>query len=84
MIKNIVWVQAGVRVRQHVNPLRRDLQVERGDLRWECVFSDPHLPLVVDVGCGYGRFAIKLAKQVVGVNVLGIEVRQPIIERATQ
>jgi tRNA (guanine-N7-)-methyltransferase len=77
-------MQAGVRVRQHVNPLRRDLQVVHGDLDWTNVFEDPSVPLVVDVGSGYGRFAIKFASQTPGVNVLGIEVREPIINRANQ
>lgn len=59
-----------------------------GPLPWAEVFADPTLPLVVDVGCGYGRFLLLLAKRerAAGLqrNYLGMEIRRPIIERANK
>jgi tRNA (guanine-N7-)-methyltransferase len=51
-----------VRVRQHVNPLVRELIVPAAPPTWGDAFADPTLPLVVDIGCGYGRFLLLLAK----------------------
>lgn len=52
------------------------------------MFEDPTLPLVVDIGCGYGRFLLLLAKRerAAGIrrNYLGMEIRRPIIERANK
>lgn len=67
------------------------------------MYKDPKLPLVVDVGCGPGRFVLKLAEEdaeaataeeegpeVTGAdataarNFLGLEIREPIVERALQ
>ena len=44
-----------LRVRQHVNPLsNRYNQVQPAPV-WADAFADPTRPLVVDIGCGYGR-----------------------------
>ncbi|KDD74872.1 hypothetical protein H632_c1019p0, partial [Helicosporidium sp. ATCC 50920] len=48
--------------RQHVNPLKKALQVPVPAPDWHAVFADPTLPLVVDVGSGYGRFLLSLVK----------------------
>lgn len=48
------------RVRQHVNPLRREHQQPTGPLDWRDTFTDPSRPLVVDLGCGPGRFLMLL------------------------
>lgn len=71
-------------MRQHVNPLKRELQIRHGPLDWAAVFDDPSLPLVVDVGSGYGRFAIKYVHETPGTNVLGLEIRTPTVDRANQ
>merc|ERR1712137_422569 len=61
---------------------------------WGDVFHQPDLPLVIDIGCGPGRFLLKLASsdssQWSGdaaehgrdFNFLGLEIREPIVERA--
>ncbi|KAL6621334.1 hypothetical protein ACP70R_033766 [Stipagrostis hirtigluma subsp. patula] len=44
---------------------------------WKDVFEDPLLPLMVDIGCGSGRFLIWLAKNSGEKrNYLGLEIRQ--------
>lgn len=51
----------GVRVRQHVNPLKKELQVPTEPPAWAEAYADPSRPLVLDVGCGYGRFLLALS-----------------------
>ncbi|OEL25094.1 tRNA (guanine-N(7)-)-methyltransferase [Dichanthelium oligosanthes] len=49
---------------------------------WKEVFEDPLLPLMVDIGCGSGRFLIWLAKNSgQRRNYLGLEIRQKLVER---
>jgi len=46
------------------------------------VFEDPLLPLMIDIGCGSGRFLIWLAKNSdQRRNYLGLEIRQKLVER---
>lgn len=68
----------GIRVRQHVNPLKRDLQVPAAPLAWEEVYGAASRPLVVDVGTGYGRFLLALSRAMPGHNMLGLEVRDQV------
>ncbi|KAK2078391.1 hypothetical protein QBZ16_003231 [Prototheca wickerhamii] len=76
------------RGRQHVNPLKLDLMSPPGPMDWPLLFSNPHLPLVVDVGSGYGRFCLAMAKveEEGGVphNYLGIEIRDAAVDRANE
>lgn len=71
------------RVRQHTNPLRRELQVPTPAPVWDDIYSDPSLPLVADIGCGYGRFLIALAMDPrwQGHNMLGLDIRKPLMDR---
>lgn len=91
-----------VRLRQHVNPLRKDFQIPTPAPEWERVYANPLRPLVVDVGCGPGRLLLKLAANEMAAaqeaqkveegadvvdtrrNFLGLEIRQPIVQRAVQ
>ncbi|MBI3724646.1 tRNA (guanosine(46)-N7)-methyltransferase TrmB [bacterium] len=68
------------RCRQHVNPLSFRAEVERPD--WEKVFPDLSRPLEVDVGCGKGTFLLARAASVPGRNLVGLEIRKPMVERA--
>mmetsp|Transcript_2516 Transcript_2516/g.16624 ORF Transcript_2516/g.16624 Transcript_2516/m.16624 type:complete len:311 (+) Transcript_2516:1115-2047(+) len=78
-------VSGGVRTRQHVNPLKRELQQPPPEVDWSRTFDDAKKPLVVDVGCGPGRFLLSWAKQdSQGLNYLGIDIRNPIIDRANR
>ena len=41
-------------------------------------------PLHLDLGCGPGRFGLRLAQARPGLNVLGVENRRFLVERARQ
>ena len=72
------------RVRQHVNPLRSTHQqpLELPD-RWpETFFKDPSLPLHLDIGCARGLFCLDFAEENPHVNILGLEIRRPLVELA--
>lgn len=47
---------------------------------WSEIYANPKLPLIVDVGTGYGRFPILAATQddQEDFNYLGTEIRQPV------
>ncbi|KAG1355464.1 putative tRNA (Guanine-N(7)-)-methyltransferase [Cocos nucifera] len=50
---------------------------------WKAVFQDSTLPLMVDIGCGSGRFLIWLAKNSPEPrNYLGLEIRQKLVQRS--
>ena len=83
------------RFRQHVNPLARKFQMETElDAEWpnDGTFSDPTLPLHIDVGCGKGGFLLELAKQRLESpnesegerNYLGLEIRPSVATFAKQ
>ena len=74
------------RFRQHVNPLARKYQMETElNKEWpnDGTFTDPSLPLHIDVGCGKGGFLLELAKLRQDTpnesegerNYLGLEIR---------
>ncbi|CAL5195352.1 unnamed protein product [Lathyrus oleraceus] len=72
-----------VRIRQHVNPLSSSFATPAQVPDWNQVFADPALPLMVDIGCGSGRFLMWLAKRTPKVrNYLGLEIRQRMVKRA--
>lgn len=72
-----------VRVHQHVNPLATYFrQLEVNPIEIEEIFADPALPLFVDIGCGRGRFLMKMAELEPKQNFLGLEIRAPIVEEA--
>lgn len=70
------------RVRQHVNPLAIEFKAPLGPVDWSSIYSDVYRPLIVDLGCGPGRFLLLLHKrhqqQAQQFNYLGIEIRQPV------
>lgn len=68
-----------VRIRQHANPLRANLQIPTKPLPWTDIFSDPTLPLWVDAGCGSGRFVLLSAKRnIAKFNYLGADIRSKV------
>ncbi|KAJ0989810.1 hypothetical protein J5N97_008166 [Dioscorea zingiberensis] len=72
-----------VRIRQHVNPLSSSFATPVKVPEWDQVFSDPSLPLMVDIGCGSGRFLIWLAKHFPECrNYLGLEIRHKLVQRS--
>lgn len=73
------------RFRQHVNPLRSEFQSPVDPLDWPAVYADPTLPLILDIGSGYGRFLLALAaERFPSHNCLGLEIRGTVIERANR
>ncbi len=72
------------RIRQHVNPLRRKFQHRITPPDWNEVYSNPNLPLHLDIGCARGEFLLKMAQLQPNTNFLGIEIRQPLVELASQ
>ena len=72
------------RIRQHVNPLRRKFQHQITPPDWNKVYSNPNLPLHLDIGCARGEFLLKMAQLQPDTNFLGIEIRQTLVELANQ
>jgi tRNA (guanine-N7-)-methyltransferase len=74
----------GVRVRQHVNPLKASLQSQAPVPAWTDVYASTARPLVVDIGCGGGRFDLMMAKKYPETNFLGVDIRAPLVERGNK
>ncbi|KAK3008277.1 hypothetical protein RJ639_013296 [Escallonia herrerae] len=80
---NLPDYELGVRIRQHVNPLKSSLLIPTQVPDWNEVFKDSTLPLMVDIGSGSGRFLLWLAKRnPSSKNYLGLEIRQKLVKRA--
>lgn len=74
-----------VRVHQHVNPLATYFrQLEVNPIEIEKIFTNPELPLLVDIGCGRGRFLLQMAENEPKNNFLGLEIRAPLVEEANE
>ena len=73
-----------VRIRQHVNPLRRKFQHQIDPPDWHQVYAQPNLPLHLDIGCARGDFLLKMAQLQPEKNFLGIEVRQALVQVANK
>lgn len=74
-----------VRVHQHVNPLAkyyRELPIEPLDPA--AAFTDPSLPLHLDIGCGRGRFLLEMSETKKDWNFLGVEIREPLVIEANE
>ena len=70
------------RVRQHVNPLSIKYASPVVAPDWQATFANPQLPLHLDIGCGKGDFLREMAAQVPGWNFLGLEIREPLVQRS--
>jgi tRNA (guanine-N7-)-methyltransferase len=73
-----------VRVHQHVNPLSPHYRREPNPVSLSSAFSDPTLPLHLDIGCARGRFILKMAQIEPQWNFLGIEIREPLVNEANR
>ncbi|HIK29140.1 MAG: tRNA (guanosine(46)-N7)-methyltransferase TrmB [Oscillatoriaceae bacterium SKW80] len=71
-----------IRVRQHVNPLSKIYQNPVQPPEWAKIYADLTQPLHLDIGCGWGRFLLKMAQQQPDWNFLGLEIREPLVEKA--
>jgi tRNA (guanine-N7-)-methyltransferase len=72
----------GQRLRQHVNPLQAQYQQPASPPHWERVYRRLGQPFHLDIGSGSGRFLLRLAQEQPDWNFLGVEIRQPLVERA--
>lgn len=87
------------KIRQHVNPLSRAHQQPTAlHATWmQDAFVRPCDPVLVDIGCGFGTYALKLASaaggcsqtsadaaeaEALGINVLGLEIRGKLVDLA--
>ncbi|MEM9003997.1 MAG: tRNA (guanine(46)-N(7))-methyltransferase TrmB [Cyanobacteria bacterium P01_F01_bin.86] len=70
------------RVRQHVNPLSSKYANPADAPDWRDIFADTQRPLHLDIGCGKGDFVREMASKVADWNFLGLEIREPLVERA--
>ncbi len=73
-----------VRVHQHVNPLAPYYVFEPEPVELNKIFQNPELPLHLDLGCGRGRFILKMAEIEKTRNFLGVEIREPLVEEANR
>jgi tRNA (guanine-N7-)-methyltransferase len=66
------------------NPLKRSSQqpLKLPDDWLASAFSDPSLPLHIDIGCDRGRFCLGMAECTAGENFLGIEIREKPVKAA--
>lgn len=71
-----------VRVREHVNPLSQKYQTSVSPPDWSKIYAEPEQPLHVDMGCGRGRFLLKMAQIRPNWNFLGLEIREPLVVQA--
>ncbi|MGB0563807.1 MAG: tRNA (guanosine(46)-N7)-methyltransferase TrmB [Spirulinaceae cyanobacterium] len=75
---------ARVRIRQHVNPLASKFQQPIALPDWTQIYANPQQPLHLDIGCARGRFALAIAPQQPNMNVLGLEIREPLVDEANR
>jgi tRNA (guanine-N7-)-methyltransferase len=70
---------ANRRIRHHVNPLnfRESPQIPN----WVEVFEDVTRDLEVDIGCAKGHFMLARAVQAPDINMVGLEIRRPVVEK---
>ncbi|MEA5512134.1 tRNA (guanosine(46)-N7)-methyltransferase TrmB [Crocosphaera sp. UHCC 0190] len=75
---------ARVRVRQHVNPLSRKYHLPLTIPDWGQIYPCLQQPLHLDIGCGRGKFLLKMASLYPEINFLGVEIREPLVIEANE
>ncbi len=73
-----------VRIHQHVNPLAPYYRFTPQPIEVEQVFTNPNLPILLDIGCARGRFLLKMAGFDKSHNFLGVEIREPLVIEANR
>ncbi|MEQ8971416.1 MAG: tRNA (guanosine(46)-N7)-methyltransferase TrmB [Coleofasciculus sp. C1-SOL-03] len=73
-----------VRVRQHVNPLSKKYLTPVTPPPWEKVYDQPQQPLHLDIGSARGEFLLEMAPLYPDWNFLGLEIREPLVEKAQE
>lgn len=67
-----------VRVRTHANPLRRFDDLAPPD--WSVVYENPVRPFALEFGSSKGEFLLAHARIRPDCNILGTEIRRPLVE----
>ncbi len=73
-----------IAMRQHVNPLSKHFNEVEKISPLNVIFSDPQLPLHIDIGSASGEFLFKLAFENDNWNYLGIEIREKLVNKAKE
>jgi tRNA (guanine-N7-)-methyltransferase len=71
-------------VRQHVNPLSKKYLTPVTPPPWEKVYDQPQQPLHLDIGSARGEFLLEMAPLYPDWNFLGLEIREPLVEKAQE
>jgi tRNA (guanine-N7-)-methyltransferase len=64
-----------------LNPLSPEALQPPPRVEWTSQFSNPALPMHLDVGCGYGELLLSLSEQDATVNRLGVDLRERVMLR---
>jgi tRNA (guanine-N7-)-methyltransferase len=73
-----------VRVRQHVNPLSHKYQALIAIPDWTQIYKNLDHPMHLDIGCARGQFLLDMAQAKPDWNFLGVEIREPLVQRANE
>jgi tRNA (guanine-N7-)-methyltransferase len=68
-----------MRVRKHANPL--NFSKDKETINLDKIFSNTHLPLVLEIGFAHGEYILQRAKKETDKNFIGFEVRAPLVEK---
>ena len=78
--------RASRKFRQHVNPLASGYQLPTHlNPDWiQRNYQTLSDPFIIDIGCSKGTWAIEMCKMNSNLNVLGLEIRKPVVEYALE
>lgn len=75
------------RCHAHTNPFREtglDVPANPAEINWSLHYTNGVQPTYIDIGCGYGKFLLDTAKISPEENVLGLEIRDKVVEFVEQ
>lgn len=75
------------RCHAHTNAFRDvslDIPEDPSSMDWSIGFKNGVQPTFIDIGCGYGKFLVKTASLYPEENVLGIEIRDKVVDFVEQ
>lgn len=72
------------RVREHVNPLAKKYSTAIAPPVWTEVYTNWEQPLSLDIGSARGRYILQMAQLRPNWNFLGLEIREPLVDRCNQ
>ncbi|MDX2256552.1 MAG: tRNA (guanosine(46)-N7)-methyltransferase TrmB [Pseudanabaenaceae cyanobacterium bins.39] len=77
-------VSRRARVREHVNPLAQKYAVAIAPPIWTDIYANCQQPLSLDIGSARGRYILQMAQLKPDWNFLGLEIREPLVDRCNQ